>query len=88
MLIYQLCFSGFSLDPLDMGDVSPPPQTSAGDKVFIWGFTRKGGHRHYEGGPRHYEGGPKSDRLYQTQSTVIVVKSDAIVVALIFQLRQ
>ena len=24
MLIYQLCFSGFSLDPLDMGDVSPP----------------------------------------------------------------
>ena len=26
MLIYQLCFSGFSLDPLDMGDVSPPRQ--------------------------------------------------------------
>ena len=25
MLIYQLCFSGFSLDPLDMGDVPPPP---------------------------------------------------------------
>ena len=42
MLIYQLCFSGFSLDPLDMGDVSPP-QRSAGDKVLIWGFMREGG---------------------------------------------
>ena len=28
MLIYQLCFSGFSLDPVDMG-------TSAWDKVLI-----------------------------------------------------
>ena len=41
MLIYQLCFSGFTLDPLDMGDVSPP-QTSAEDKVLIWGFMREG----------------------------------------------
>ena len=36
MLIYQLCFSGFSLDPVDMG-------TSAGDKVLIGGGTHEGG---------------------------------------------
>ena len=35
MLIYQLCFSGFSPDPVDMG-------TSAGDKVLIGG-THEGG---------------------------------------------
>ena len=43
MLIYQLCFSGFSLDPVDIG-------TSAGDKVLIGGgggLIR--GNRHYGG---------------------------------------
>ena len=64
MLIYQLCFSGFSLDPLDMGDVSP--RTSAGDKVLIWGFMREGGHR-------HYGGGPKSDRLYHKLKILLLL---------------
>ena len=65
MLIYQLCFSGFSLDPLDMGDVSPP-RTSAGGKVLIWGFMREGGHR-------HYGRGPKSDRLYHKLKVLLLL---------------
>ena len=66
MLIYQLCFSGFSLDPLDMGDVPPPPDKCTGDKVLIWRFMREGGHR-------HYGGGPKSDRLYHKLKVLLLL---------------
>ena len=63
MLIYQLCFSGFSLDPLDIGDVSPPDKCR---KQSSKGFMREGGHR-------HYGGGPKSDRLYHKLKVLLLL---------------
>ena len=52
--------------PFRHGGCVPPPKTSAGDKVLIWGFMREGGHR-------HYGGGPKSDRLYHKLKILLLL---------------
>ena len=43
MLINQLCFSGFSLDPLDMGELCPPPPDKCRRQSVNMGIHEGGG---------------------------------------------